>query len=136
MAVRKAKPIDPNAPKLPPRAQCDAIVRRYLKPDQNIDWRREMPQMYSLYRRYPSVAFWTHYELPFGNGKLNHMSWFDSTEGKDELARAWMLFNYTPPAVAAPVLDSVPSGIDTAPQPAYNAPTPARPRTVAGFLKT
>lgn len=138
MAARKAKPIDPNAPvvaKRPPIAWCDAICRRFLKPDQNIHWAREMPCFTKLWQAYPSQRFWEVYELPFSTG-LNHISWFESVEGAEDLKRAWVLFNYTPPAVETPSLDSAPSGIDTVPQPAYNPPTQPRPRTVAGFLKT
>jgi hypothetical protein len=36
MAIRRAKPIDPSAPKAPLRAQINTIIRRYLKPDQNV----------------------------------------------------------------------------------------------------
>lgn len=133
MAIRTTKPRDPNAPKLPPRAACDAIVRRFLKEDQNIEWGREMPKMYQLYKAYPSRAFWERHELPFGMHTLNHMSWFDSEEGKAHLESAWTLFHYTPPEPdPVPLLDT--TGVDTTPQPAYHC-TQARPKTVADFLR-
>lgn len=130
MAIRAT----PTGPKAPPRAVCDAIVRRYLKTDQNIDWRREMPAFYVLFKRYPSLAFWERHELPFGMNTLNHMSWFDSVEGQDHLVSAWVVFHYEPPAPVAELSSAV--TVDTAPQLAYNPPTlpPARPRTVAEFL--
>ena len=128
MAIRRSKPIDPSAPKPPPRAQVEAIVRRYLKPDQTPNWRQEMPLAYQLYKAYPSVAFWTHHELPFA---LNSMAWFLTEQGKAQLESDWLVYHWTPPEASSEV------GIDSAPQPVYNAPTlpPARPRTVAEFLK-
>ncbi len=141
MAITRAKPIDPTAVKRPPIEVCDAIVRRYLKPDQNIAWSREMPTFTRLYKRYPSVAFWQAYELPFGNGTLNMMTWFESVEGVEELKRAWLLFHYTPPASEDPPStpqvapqEQTQSAVDTTPQPPYTAPRPSRPKTVAAFL--
>jgi hypothetical protein len=143
-ARKPAPPPDPN--KAPPIAVCDAIIRRFLKPDQNIDWRREMPAFRAreggLWYMYPSLAFWQGYELPFGNGKLNHMSWFLSVEGKAEMDRAWLLFNYNPPqptpTPTQSTLDNAPQGVqdggDT--EPSLPPPvTPQRPRTVAEMMR-
>ncbi len=135
MAIRRAKPIDPSAPKPPPRAQVEAIVRRYLKPDQTPNWRQEMPLAYGLLKAYPSVAFWTHHELSFA---LNSLAWFLTEQGKAQLASDWTVFHWNPPSdpSSTPQADAA---LDTTPQPAYTVPyTPsaARPRTVAEFLKT
>ncbi len=115
--------------KLPTLAARDAMVRRYLKPDQNIDWRREMPAFVELFKRYPSVEFWTHHELPF---KLNHMSWFTSIEGAVQLESDWSVFHYHP---SEPASNTV---LDINLQSAYNgnsvATPPPRPVTVAQFL--
>ncbi len=124
----------PTVAKRPPIAWCDAICRRFLKPGQNIYWAREMPCFTKLWQAYPHQRFWEVYELPFSTG-LNHISWFESVEGAEDLKRAWLLFNYTPPApevVAPQAADAI--GVDGAPQLPYTVPTPARPRTVAGFL--
>lgn len=98
----KAPKPPPDPLKAPPIPVCDAIIRRFLKTDQNIDWRREMPAFRGgergLWRAYPSLAFWQGLELPFGGGEhaLNHMSWFGTVEGKAHLERAWLLFGYNP----------------------------------------
>ncbi len=121
-----------SPPKRPPIATCDAIVRRYLKPDQNIDWAREMPTFTNLWKRYPSLEFWTRHELPFA---LNHMTYFESVEGAAQLESDWVVFHYDPSCTphVTPQVE-----LDTTPQPVYNAPTPqpVRSRTVAEFLKT
>ncbi len=122
--------MESKAPKPPSRAQCAEIVKRFLKPDQNITWAREMPTFYRLWKQYPSLDFWTHYELPFGNNSLNMMSWFESVEGKEELPRAWLLFNYNPPVEKVQEIQ-----LDTTVQPVYTVPI-TRPKTVAEFLKT
>lgn len=140
MAIRPT----PTGPKAPPRAQVDAIIRRYLKPDQTPNWRAEFPLYYGLWKRYPSVAFWTHHELPF---PLNSLAWFLTEQGKATLESDWVVFHYVPPAVSttltgAPAEESPPPaapsearGVDTLPQPAYTVPAPpVRPRTVADFL--
>lgn len=122
--------------KSPPIAVCDAIVRRFLKPDQNIFWGREMPAFHNLFKLYPDVKFWQTHELAF---KLNHMSWFSSVEGKAHLEHAWVLFNYTPPPITDPILDNGPQGVqdsgvlaqEEAPQ--FIAP-PRRARTVAEMM--
>jgi len=147
-APKPPKPVDPLKP--PPRAVCDAICRRFLKTTQNIEWRREMPQFYNLWKQYPSLPFWQGYELPFGNNRLNHMSWFISVEGKAELERAWVLFNYHPVQSVPPPIQS---SLDNAPQgvqdkgdkdggyAASSLPPPpppitsTRPRTVAEMMR-
>ncbi len=134
MAIRRTKPIDSSAPKPPPRAQVEAIVRRYLKPDQTPNWRQEMPLAYGLLKAYPSVTFWTRHELPF---QLNSLAWFLTEQGKATLASDWTVFHWTPPDPSSdPQAETT---LDTTPQPGYTVPyTPpvARPRTVAEFLKT
>jgi hypothetical protein len=120
MAIRKVGPT---------RDQRAAIIKRYLKPDQNVDWAREMITFAALWKQYPSLDFWTRHELPFA---LNHMSFFQTPEGAAMLESDWAVFHYNPAAPAQEVLDNTP-------QPAYTVPyTPpvARPRTVAEFLKT
>ena len=91
------KPIDPL--KAPPIAVCDAICRRFLKLNQNIDWKWNMATFHTLWKQYPSRPFWEGLELPFGGGEhaLNFMNWFNSVEGKAHLERSWLLFNYNPP---------------------------------------
>jgi len=128
----KAKVAGP--PKRPAIAICDAIVRRFLKPDANIDWTRDMPAFTRLWQAYPSLPFWQAYELPF---KLNMMTWFESEKGKEELARAWLLWNYTPPPLEEPTPTAPQSALDAAPEPAYTAPKlpPRRARSVAEFMK-
>ena len=109
----------------------EAIVRRYLKPDQTPNWRQEMPLAYGLLKAYPSVAFWTHHELPFA---LNSLAWFLTEQGKATLASDYLVFHYQPPEPA-----QVEVVLDKGDQPAYTVPytaTPVRPRTVAEFLKT
>ncbi len=128
MAIRKAS----TGPKPPPRAQVDAIIRRYLKPDQTPNWRTEFPLWYGLWKAYPSVTFWTHHELPFA---LNSLAWFLTEQGQAQLASDWLVFHYDP----ASTPQVTPEVVDTTPQPAYTEPykpTPVRPRTVAEFLKT
>ncbi len=127
MATRKTT----TGPKPPPRAQVEAIIRRYLKPDQTPNWRAEFPLTYGLLKAYPSVTFWTHHELPF---QLNSMAWFLTEQGKATLASDWLVFHYVPTEAAQVEADTA---LDSAPQPAYTVPyTPpvARPRTVAEFL--
>ncbi len=127
MAIRKA----PTGPKPPPRAQVDAIIRRYLKPDQTPNWRAEFPLWYGLFKAYPSLTFWTHHELPFA---LNSLAWFLTEQGKATLESDWLVFHYVPPEDTCE--DAV---LDTVPQPGYTdpyKPTVVRPRTVAEFLKT
>ena len=150
MARPKKTPSDPSTPppiKLPPRAICDAIVRRFLKENQNIDWRREMPKFFQLFKRYPSLDFWQKHEPPFGLHRLNHMSWFESVEGQAHLDSAFPLFHYNPPdpTVTPPsqlsTLDNLPQTSDNGgvsetvtpplPPPSY----PDRPRTVADMLR-
>lgn len=135
----------PAAPsiKLPSRAVLDAIIRRFLKEGQNIYWAREMPVMYRLYKAYPSLVFWQAYELPFGQNTLNMMGWFERGEGKVELERAWLLFNYNPPSLAAPPpsppLDAAPKVADTEGESEPSLPPPIagprRARTVAELMK-
>lgn len=124
--------------KMPPKAVSEAIIRRFLKPDQTIYWAREIPKWYSLYKQYPSVAFWQVYELPFGNGSLNHMSWFDGVEGKVELERAFLLWSYNPPPL--PPLDAAPKAADTEgeSEPLLPPPRagPRRARTVADMFRS
>ena len=122
MAIRKTGPT---------RDQRAAIIKRYLKPDQNIEWAREMATFAALWKQYPSLAFWTHHEIPF---MLNHMSFFQTVEGAAMLESDWAVFHYNPPE---PAPES--AALDTVPQSAYNVPynpTPVRPRTVAEFLKS
>ncbi len=131
MAIRKAGPT---------RDQRAAIVQRYLKPAQNVNWPREMATLSRLWTAYPSLPFWLNYELPFGNGSLNMMTWFESIEGKEELTRAWLLFNYVPVEPAPVVLEtalgaSSEARLDTAPQSSYTPPI-SRPMTVAEFLRS
>ena len=138
MAIRRAKLIDPSAPKPPPRAQVEAIVRRYLKPDQTPNWRQEMPLAYGLLKAYPSVAFWTRHELSFA---LNSLAWFLTEQGKAQLESDWVVFHWdgSPTPAAEPPSEAVAQAtVDTSPQLDYNAVMlpPARPRTVAQFLKT
>ncbi len=125
MAIRKT----PTGPKPPPRAQVDAIIRRYLKPDQTPNWRQEFPLWYTLFKAYPSVTFWTRHELPFA---LNSLAWFLTEQGKAQLASDWLVFHYVPPAQEEVALDTIPQPDYTVPY----TPLPARPRTVAEFLKT
>src|SRR3954468_6806618 len=113
VAIRRTKPVDPTAPKPPPRAQvCDIIVR-YLKPGQTPNWRQECPLWYGLWKAYPSIAFWTHHELPF---PLNSLAWFLTEQGKAQLASDWTVFHYNPLSTpeAAPQVE-----VDTTPQPVY-----------------
>ena len=125
MAIRKTGPT---------RDQRAAIIKRYLKPDQNVEWAREMITFAALWKAYPSIAFWTRHELPF---MLNHMSWFQSVEGAAQLASDWLVFHYetTSDPSSTP---QVTLGVDTSSQPDYTVPyvTSARPKTVAEFLKT
>ena len=86
----------PKKNKPPTRAACVAIIRRFLKTDQNISWAREMSIFSRLYEKYPDVSFWQCYELPFGNESLNMMSWFESVEGAEEIARAWIIYHWRP----------------------------------------
>jgi len=119
-------------PKLPPRAVCCAIIRRFLKPTVTPLWSRELPTFYRLYRLYPSLAFWEAYELPFGNNSLNMLGWFERGEGPAELDRAYRLFHYIPPPPEpAPTLDDTPPTQLSSPQ-----VVPRRPRTVAEMLTT
>lgn len=90
MKAEKPKSIYPS------RKRCVGIIKRFLKDTQNILWSRELPTLYRLFKKYPSAEFWENYNLPFGNNKLNHMSWFESVEGQIELPRAFMLFHYRP----------------------------------------
>ena len=137
--LKAPKPVDPL--KRPPIAICDAIVRRFLKPDQNILWSREMPKFTQLWKALPSLSFWQSHELPF---KLNHMSWFDSVEGKANLESAWVLFHYNPPAVTEEeALDNARQmadtpGVDDPSITPFIAPPvpPSRPRTVAEMMKS
>lgn len=143
----RAKAATPIAPKNPKRVESEAIIRRFLKADQPIYWQREMVVWYRLWKQYPSVAFWMAYELPFGEaggGKaLNMMSWFENPEGQADLARAWLLFHYTPPETTP----SSDSQLDSSPQAPYTggienplAPSPPlpprRPRTIAELLRS
>lgn len=134
----------PKAAKPPPRAQCTAVVERYLKQGQTIYWAREMATWSRLWKLYPDLAFWMGYELPFGEGihGLNMMSWFEGEEGAADLARAWLLYRWVPPEAAAEP-PSPPDG-----QPSMGAPlddaapsqlsypiAPRKPRTVAEWLR-
>jgi hypothetical protein len=124
MAIRRAK--DPSAK--PSRAQMDAIIRRYVKDGVTPDWRKDMPIAYNLFKRYPSLAFWTHHELPFG---LNSMAWFLTEQGAAQLESDWVVFHYDIPK--EPELP--PIEILIKPPSPYHA-SPARPKTVAEFLRT
>ncbi len=119
MAFRKAGPT---------RDQRAAIIKRYLKPDQNIEWAREMITFAALWKAYPSLPFWMNHELPF---MLNHMTWFQSVEGAAQLESDYLVFHYNPPAPA----EVAPETLDTTPQPSYTPPI-SRPMTVAEFLRT
>ncbi len=112
----------------PTRDQRAAIIKRYLKPDQNVEWAREMITMAALWKAYPSLEFWMNHELAF---PLNHMTWFQSVEGAAQLESDFLVFNYNPPAPAEVTLEST---LDTSPQPTYNPPI-SRPATVAEFLR-
>ncbi len=147
---KAATPADPNAPPKPPsRAQCAEVVRRYLKEGATIYWAREMSCLYRLWKLYPSLPFWMGYQLPFGTEgqhALNMMSWFEGEEGAADLARAWLLFNWTP---AEPTLPAAPDLAALEGQPSTEPPsidshppsqlgyviTPRKPRTVAEWLK-
>lgn len=128
-ARKAAAPPDPLKP--PPRAQCAAVVERFLKEGQTIYWAREMPTFYKLWKLYPDLAFWQGYQLPFGDGThaLNMMSWFEG-DGAPDLARAWLLFKWTPPEPAPE-----PPPLDDQPPTQLSYPiAPRKPRTVAEWL--
>lgn len=135
-------------PKKPLLVEIRAVIRRFLKPDQNVNWPREMATFKRLWAGYPNLSFWLSYEPPFGQttpegGPLNMMSWFESIEGKEDLDRAWLLYNWNP----APVRDSSSveplslsnsnSTIDSNDPSAVPLPLPPRrPKTLAEFLKS
>lgn len=135
------------SPKPPPRAQCTAVVERYLKQGQTIYWARELPAFYRLWRLYPELAFWMGYELPFGDGThaLNMMSWFEGEEGVADLARAWLLYRWVPPEPAADPdsppdeggpIDTAALHLDGTPSSQLSFPiAPRKPRTVAEWLR-
>lgn len=84
---------DAVPPKSPPRAQIEAIIRRYLKPEITTpDWRREFSTFHGLWKQYPSLDFWTRHELPF---KLNSLVWFRGADGQAQLASDWIIFFFT-----------------------------------------
>lgn len=132
---RPRKAADPTAaPKPPTRAVCADLIRRFLKEGQTIYWAREMPVFYRLWKLYPSLPFWQHYQLPFGNQSLNMMGWFEREEGVTELQRAWLLFNWNPDAETQPSIE--PPALDTNPPSPLSYPLPPRkPRTIAEWLK-
>jgi hypothetical protein len=86
------------------------IVKRYVKAgdSENIDWSRELSTLKNLWKKYPSLHFWLNYCLPFGNNKLNHLTWFYSEDGKVELERGWSLHHYDPNAVPETVPEPEP----------------------------
>lgn len=142
----RAKRVPADGPKPPTRKECAAIIRRFLKTDKNILWSREMPCFYRLWKRYPSRPFWERYELPFGNNKLNHMSWFESIEGEIELASAYPMFHWTPAAPSPEVTAASPEAappaetnpldtVGSTPIPSPIVVPPSRPRTVADMFK-
>lgn len=136
---RKKVAADPAAPKPPPRRVCFAIVKRFLKLDQNIYWPRELPTLYRLLKQYPDPVFWECYCLPFGEDglhALNHMSWFESDEGKAALSRAWLLYNWTPPEPVAPETHDI-LGLDADDPTQLSCPIlpEPKPRTVAEWLR-
>jgi hypothetical protein len=126
----------PNPLKQPPRAVSEAIIRRFLKVGQTPYWPREMVTWARLWKRYPNVAFWQGYELPFGDADgghaLNMLSWFETEEGVKELDRAWLLFHYTPPPLTEPDQAGYDDGAAIPPPPVI----PRRARTVAEMFKT
>lgn len=131
----------PKSPKQPPRAVSAAIIERFLKKGQQIYWQREMVTWAKLWKQYPDVRFWQCYDLPFGEDSdgghaLNMMSWFEGDEGKAELARAWLLYHYTPPVL--PPLTEEPQGEYTAGDAALPPPPvlPRRARTVAEMMRS
>jgi hypothetical protein len=135
-ARKPAAPPDPLKP--PPRAICVAIIERLLKEGQSIYWKRELPTFYRLWKQYPNVAFWQGYELPFGDGThaLNMMSWFEG-DGATDLARAWLLFNWTPPEPdpLPPRDTNLPDPLDVPTSTQLHSPTTSRPRTIAEMLR-
>lgn len=130
-----------TAQKPPPRAACCTIIKRYLKVDQKIQPGRDLAAFYRLWKQYPSEAFWLTYELPFGLNTLNFFTWFEGQEGKDELDRAWLMFNYVPKdqGVTTPKSEPFSEVIDNNTEPDYDVPKPIhippKPKTVAEWLK-
>lgn len=125
---------EPDPLKPPARAVCVAIVSRFLKPDQTIYWPREMPTWYALWKQYPNLSFWNSYHVPFGDGTLNHMTWFETPEGAADLARAWVLYNWTPPE--EPIQSDCINTLDsTTPTKLPCALPPRKPRSVAEWLR-
>lgn len=141
---KKVSSSDSVTPKPPPRAACYSIIERYLKVGQKILPGRDLAAFYRLWKQYPSEAFWRTYELPFGLNSLNFFTWFEGQEGRDELNRAWLMFNYVPKdqGVTTPKSEPFSEVIDNNTEPDYNPPQlsptlqPRKPNTVAEWLKS
>ncbi len=137
---KKIKPLpDPLAP--PSKVVIGEIVKRFLKPNKNINWMREVPNFYRLWKLYPSLNFWKSYELPFGNGTLNMMTWFESIEGVEELQRAWLLYNYHPIEETksdSQIINCIDLGSEQDYSSINNKPVilPRRPSTIAELLSS
>lgn len=132
-----------TVPKPPSRAKCYSIIERYLKVGQKILPGRDLAAFYRLWKQYPSEVFWLTYELPFGLNSLNFFTWFEGVEGKAELDRAWLMFNYIPKdqEVETPKSEPFSEVIDNSTEPNYdtNIPkpicAPSKPKTVAEWFK-
>ncbi len=81
------------APKVPAKGKMFNIIRRYLKKDRTPDWKREIQIFHKLWKQYPSFSFWTKHTLSF---ELNTLRWFETIQGKAQLASDWAVFHYVP----------------------------------------
>lgn len=122
--------------KPPPRAQVVQIIDRFLKPEVKWPAPREMPVFYRLWKQFPDVDFWTHWDLPF---KLNSMLWFGTADGREALVNGYAVYRFTFPADAAQDASTASIPIDTSRETVYDhpirPPSIRRPTTVGAFLK-
>lgn len=58
------------------------LIKKLLKPDQPINWPRELKVANTLIQKKPDVQFWENFDLPF---KLNSLSFLLSDRGKEYL---------------------------------------------------
>ncbi len=61
------------------------LIKKLLKPDQPINWPRELKVANTLIQKKPDIQFWENFNLPF---KLNSLSFLLTDRGKEFLFKA------------------------------------------------
>lgn len=112
--------------KPPSKVQVGEIIKRYLKPTALVDPKTDFPIFYNLFKKYPSIDFWTRHELAF---ELNSIKWFLTVEGRAQLTTDWTTFHF--------VLDTESQSdyserVDVTPDYVREG---KKPSTIADFLK-